>query len=160
MTKLTKWHVRPAKTLISLGIHPVWSESLLSAWRKLWSLATHWAHCHDSDQTGRMPRLIWVFTGRTVILLVLSWDSSFFVRPHLKFVSCNFIRNGPCSIKSDIKSNHFQCFLRILILDFYKTCITVDTPVQGYRNFEIQIGPLDRWRHTDMRSTIPNSHEN
>ena len=25
MTKLTKWHVRPAKTQISLGIHPVWS---------------------------------------------------------------------------------------------------------------------------------------
>ena len=25
MTKPTKWHVRPAKTQISLGIHPVWS---------------------------------------------------------------------------------------------------------------------------------------
>ena len=73
MTKPTKWHVRPAKTQISLGICPVWSESLLSAWRKLGSLATHWAHSEDSDQTGRMPRLIWVFAGRTVILLVLSW---------------------------------------------------------------------------------------
>ena len=31
---------------------------------------------------------------------------------------------------------------------------------QGYRNFEIQIGPLDRWRHRNMRPTIPNSHEN
>ena len=34
---------------------------------------------------------------------------------------------------------------------------------QGYRNFEIQIGPLDRWRHrrhTNMSSTIINSHEN
>ena len=31
---------------------------------------------------------------------------------------------------------------------------------QGYRNFEIQIGPLDRWRHMNMSSTIPNSHEN
>ena len=27
--------------------------------------ATHWAHIEDSDQTGRMPRLIWVFSGRT-----------------------------------------------------------------------------------------------
>ena len=35
MTKPTKWHVRPAKTQISLGIPPVWSESSLSAWRKL-----------------------------------------------------------------------------------------------------------------------------
>ena len=38
MTKPTKWHVRPAKTQISLGIRPVWSESSLSAWGKLGSL--------------------------------------------------------------------------------------------------------------------------
>ena len=39
--------VCPVQTQISLGIHPVWSESLLSAWRKLGSLATHWAHTED-----------------------------------------------------------------------------------------------------------------
>ena len=61
VTKPTKWHVRPTKTRISLGIRPVWSESLLSAWQHLGSLATHWAHSEDSDQTGQMPRLIWVF---------------------------------------------------------------------------------------------------
>ena len=71
-TKPTKWHVRPAKTQTSLGICQVWSESSLSAWRKLGSLSTHWAHSKDSDQTGWMPRLIWVFAGCTVILLVLS----------------------------------------------------------------------------------------
>ena len=72
MTKPTKWHVRQAKTQISLGIRPVWSESSLSAWRKLGSLATYWVHSEDSDQMGRMPRLIWVFAGHTVTLLVLS----------------------------------------------------------------------------------------
>ena len=77
MTKPTKWPVRPAKTQISLGIRPVWSESSLSAWRKLGSLATHWAHSEDSDQTGR----IWVFAGRTVILLVLSWGVSYMFFP-------------------------------------------------------------------------------
>ena len=71
MTKLTKWYVRSAKTQISLGIRPVWSESSPSAWRKLGSLATHWAHSKDSDQNGWLPRLIRVFAGRTVILLVL-----------------------------------------------------------------------------------------
>ena len=75
--KTNEVSVRPAKTQISLGIHPVWSESSLSAWRKLRSLATHQAHSEDSDQTGRMPRLIWVFTGRTVTLLVLSWGGSY-----------------------------------------------------------------------------------
>ena len=39
--KPNKMSVRPAKTQISLGIRPVWSESSLSAWRKLGSLAAH-----------------------------------------------------------------------------------------------------------------------
>ena len=57
--KSTKWPVRPAKTQTSLGIRPVWSESSLSAWRKLRSLATYWAH---SD--GHPPNLIRVFAVR------------------------------------------------------------------------------------------------
>ena len=57
MTKATKWHLRPAKTQ-------------LSAWRKFVSLATHWAHSKDTDRTGRMARLIWVFAGHTLILLI------------------------------------------------------------------------------------------
>ena len=40
-------------------------QSWLSAWRKLRSLATHWAHSEDSDQTERMPRPIWVFAARS-----------------------------------------------------------------------------------------------
>ena len=61
------------------GICPVWSESSLSARRKLGSLATHLAHSEDSDQTGRMPRLIWVFAVRMLILLVLSCRGSNYV---------------------------------------------------------------------------------
>ena len=58
MTKPTQWHVRPAKTQISLGIHPVWSESSLSAWRKLRSLATNWAHSkYWSDWTDAQADL-------------------------------------------------------------------------------------------------------
>ena len=60
----TKWHGRQAKTQISLGIRPVWSESSLSAWRKLGSLAIRWAHSEDWSD-WRMPRLIWVFAGHT-----------------------------------------------------------------------------------------------
>ena len=47
--KTDKITVRLAKTQISLGIRPVWSESSLSAWRKLGSLPTHWAPSEDSD---------------------------------------------------------------------------------------------------------------
>ena len=75
--KTNKVTVRPAKTQISLGIRPVWSES---------SLCTQWVakdpsflhvDSKDSDQTGRMPRLIWVLAGRTVTWLVLSCRGSY-----------------------------------------------------------------------------------
>ena len=57
--------VHPANTQTSLGIRPVWSESLLS---------TQWiakdpsfidADSEASDQTGQMPRLIRVYAERT-----------------------------------------------------------------------------------------------
>ena len=60
MTKPTKWPVRPAKTQVSLGIRPVWSEkfslglrpvwseSSLSAWRKL---GQHWVFCNQHPET-------------------------------------------------------------------------------------------------------------
>ena len=76
--------VRPSKTQISLGIRPVWSES---------SLCAHWvakdprflhADSEDSDQSGRMSRLIWVFAGRTLTLLVLSCRGSYIVKWKLK----------------------------------------------------------------------------
>ena len=73
MSKPTKWRVRPAKSQISLGIRPVWSESSLSVWRNIGPLTTYWAHSEDSDQTGRMP---WGWSqyslGANIILLVLS----------------------------------------------------------------------------------------
>ena len=63
--KTNKMAVRPAKTQISLGIRPVWSESSLCAqWVAKDPSFLH-ADSEDSNQTGRMPRLIWVFAGRT-----------------------------------------------------------------------------------------------
>ena len=68
--------VRPAKTQISLGIHPVWSESSLCAQLVAKGPSFFHADSEYSDQTGRMPRLIWVFAGRTLTLLVLSRGGS------------------------------------------------------------------------------------
>ena len=76
--KTNKMTVRPAKTKISLGICPVWSESTLCAQWVAKDPSFLRADSEDSDQTGRLPRLIWVFAGRTVILLVLSWGGSYF----------------------------------------------------------------------------------
>ena len=55
------------------GHRPVWSESALSPWRSIGSLTigSHKANSEDSDQTGWMPRLIWVtLLGGQVFLLV------------------------------------------------------------------------------------------
>ena len=51
--------VRLAKTQISLGIRPVWSESSLSAWRKVGTLATHWTHSEGSEMSEIEP--VWGF---------------------------------------------------------------------------------------------------
>ena len=65
MSKSTKWSVRPVKLQISLGIRPVWSESSLCAqWVAKYQSFFH-ADSEDSDRTRGMPRLIWIFAGRT-----------------------------------------------------------------------------------------------
>ena len=76
-TKPTKWFMRPAKTQISLGIRPVWSEhSLCALWIAKNQILLH-ADSEDSDKTGLLPILIWVVAGAYVILLVLSCFGSF-----------------------------------------------------------------------------------
>ena len=48
------------------------------------------ADSEDSDQTGRMPRLIGVFAGRTATLLVLLFRGSFGAKFQTIFVVCFF----------------------------------------------------------------------
>ena len=50
-----KMIVRPAKTQISLGIRPVWSESSLCAHWVAKDLRFLYAYSEDYDKTGRMP---------------------------------------------------------------------------------------------------------
>ena len=75
--KTTTWHVCPAKTQISLGIHPVWSESLLSAWRNLWLSLERTAK--TLIRLGRCPGWSECSLGVQIILLVLSWGGSFVI---------------------------------------------------------------------------------
>ena len=75
--KTNKMSVRPAKTQISLGIRPVWSETSLSAWWKLGSIATHRAHSEDFGQTGRIPSWSESLLGAQSFFLVLSWGGSY-----------------------------------------------------------------------------------
>ena len=102
--KTNKMSVRPAKTQTSLGIHPVWSESLLcTKWVAKDPRFLH-VDSEDIDQTGWMPRLIWVFAGRTVTLLVLSCCGSYLLRKvtsittYLRIVSLCLLKNFLISV--------------------------------------------------------------
>ena len=124
MTKPTKWHRRPAETQISLGIRRVWSESSLSAWRNLGSLAAHRAHSEDSDQTRRMPRLSWVFARRTVILLVLLWGGSYvhvFSFAFSILLSCVSLSSSKSSCLESGAKYHLG-FVHLCICFIYSNC--------------------------------------
>ena len=112
MTKPTKWHVHPVETQISLGIRPVWSESSLSAWRNIGSSATHWAPCQDSDQTGQMPRLFWVFAERNNLFVgfVMRWHKCFWMFTILTG-SVSFFHSFTFFFSIKLDSSNFLNFL-------------------------------------------------
>ena len=101
--KTNKMAVCTAKTQISLGIYlpsviRVYAVCMKKAWVLSYPLSAQrrlrsdWAgaqadHSEDSGQTGWMPRLIWVFAGRILLLLVLSCRSS-------DCLHFNFVENG------------------------------------------------------------------
>ena len=63
--KTNKMACAPSEDSDQYGYPPSMIRVFAVAWRNLGSFATHKAHSEDSYQTGRMPRLIWVFGGRT-----------------------------------------------------------------------------------------------
>ena len=146
VTNPTKWHVRPAKIQISLGIRPVWSYSSLSAWRKLGSLATQWAHSKDSDQTKRMPRLIWVFAGRTchfvgfVMRRLKYFDIRYSPWQTLYHISISFWYSGvlyTCQVLEVVRNGkNSMCLLILLSLSLNKS---------PFHQFYTRSVPKSRW---------------
>ena len=131
--KTNKVTVRPAKTQISLGIRPVWSESSLCAqWVAKGPSFLH-ADSEDSDQTGRMPRLIWVFAGCTLTLLVLSRDGSYdkhaYYTDHTEFSQPRWFKS---SKKKNCSSSPSECGTPPIIsyTDIYGNRRTVGSKVQ------------------------------
>ena len=71
MTKPTKWHARPAKTQISLGIRPVWSESTAVRMKKAWVLSyplsaqrTLWSYWADAQAESSLGAQSFCWFGR------------------------------------------------------------------------------------------------
>ena len=75
--RATTWQNQQNDLCAQGRLRSVWSESLLCT--QCVAKDPRFLHVdnEDSDQTGQMPRLIWVFAGRTLILLDLSCRGSY-----------------------------------------------------------------------------------
>ena len=101
MTKATKW-LCAQQRLRSACASAQSVQSLLSTQWVAKDLSFLHADSEDSDQTGRMPRLIWVFAVRTVTLLVLSLGGSY-IDYHLSMVSISFSNKYNCANTAPIE---------------------------------------------------------
>ena len=96
--KTNKMSVRPAKSKISLGIRPVWPESSLCAqWVAKDPRFLH-ADSEDSDQTGRMPRLIWVFAGCALFFFFVFFFGFVMSRLKCRFRFFTTRRRSSCTL--------------------------------------------------------------
>ena len=77
MTKPTKWVCAQRRLRSAWASTQSDQYSLCIQWTAKDPRFLH-GDSDDSDQTGQMPRLIWVFAGRTLTLLVLSCPGSYY----------------------------------------------------------------------------------
>ena len=171
--KTNKMSVRPAKTQISLGILPVLSEA---------SLCTQWvandpsflhADSEDSDHTGWMPRLIWVFTGRTVTLLVLSCRGSFLLCMQRMKWSVGRMSNV-CKFTLDRNHDDPWCFSSKYTLTLNSSPIsetlackkksdnlrrTTNRQVFKSQRTILSHKPMKRWQHLVFNFTVINTRK-
>ena len=99
----------------------VWSESSVCAQWVAKDPRFLCADSEDSDQTGRMPRLIWVFAGRTPILLVLSCRSSSIKRGCLRMSLMLFVDGFFLLVRKSVK---YQTLIRIANLYLQNVILT------------------------------------
>ena len=86
--KTNKMSVHPSKTQINLDICPVWSESLLcTQWVAKDPSFLH-ADSEDSDQSGGMPRLFWVFAATLISMGGCQGWSESSLHTHFVDLSC------------------------------------------------------------------------
>ena len=173
-TKPTKWSVRPVKAQISLGSRPIWSESSLCAQcpglngqLRTQGFFMHYADSEDSEQTGRMPRLIWVFAGRTghfvgFVVLRLIWDdTSLTCMPLIVGVNDLFSisvatwqnqQNGCASSKDSDQPEHLPRLMRVFAVRMKKAWVLSYTLSAQRRLWsdwaDVQADLSLRWAHT------------
>ena len=134
--KTNKMTLRPAKIQISLGIRPVWSESSLSAWRKLRSLATHWADAQADLSLRRSHSHICWFCHEAAHLCCWTRSLGWFTAFYPALIS-TFFRY--CSRIPDLLLHYNSRYWRLVCLRIY---LTVRDSTIGFR--QLLWIPLER----------------
>ena len=127
MTKPTNWPERPAKTQISLGSRPVWSESSLSAWRNIGFLAIQWAYSEDwwdradaqADLSLRCAHRSFCWFCQAYVILVTNHNGS---KPTSHTLTTVLFRNpvNPFAILVMFDTSIFNiCIYLALLSDFF-----------------------------------------
>ena len=126
MTKQTTW-VCAQRRLDQLGHPPSLIRVFACAqWVAKGPRFLH-ADSEDSDQTGRMPRLIWVFAGHTATLFVLSCRGSCFDNSghsrsfRFPFFLSHFVEQNRWISRLQIVAWFLQTLLTQTILKYYTT---------------------------------------
>ena len=147
MTKPTKWHVCPAKTQISLGIRPVWSESWLSLWRNLGTLATHWVHSKD-----------WSDWADAQADLSLRWAHSHFVGFIMRWLKYTFWVSAQFTLQLSIDC--FQYKITYALCNWHSnlsiktTYGSFENCARTYENVSFAICEQQRRRSASLISTF------
>ena len=117
MTKPTKW-LGAQRRGRSAWESAQSDQPSLSVWRNLGSLATHWVHSDGSDQTGRIPRLIWVFAECSHFVGFVTRRLMFFFSQAHIYWSSNFFN---CSIfePQHDKTNKMTCVARQVFVAYW-----------------------------------------
>ena len=110
-TKPTRWHVRPAKTQIRLGIHRVWSVLVVCF------VGYSGPKLYSCGQWRLLVRLIWVFGGCTghFVSFVFHYLKVRYTYSAEKCCGSNviFSKHSYERIRTDFRSKNIQIFNKI-----------------------------------------------
>ena len=133
--------VRPVKYQISLGIRPVWSESVQCTQWVAEDPMFLYADSEDSDQTGWMPMLIWVFAGHQGYFagFVMRWFKCWNDQYQIARLGNGQLVHCRCTIE-----NQFDLSWCILKRHFMpETFISIDNNLQR----SVRLNNIDRLGH-------------
>ena len=117
MTKPTKYLCAQQRLASAWASCPVWSESSLSTWRNLGSLATHFS---IQLKLNRLGKLIWVFAGHTCRFV------GFVMRQLKSFWSSEVTQSVDNILLSFFRINHGMKLICVIVWELFHFSHTVN----------------------------------